>query len=357
MPVDVIMPKLGLTMTEGVLTLWLVPDGANVNKGQSIFEIETDKAVIEAQAAESGVLHITVEAGARVPVLEKVGYIITPGEAEPAIPHVGAATSPTSDPAIPASIAGVTREIQHISVSNRQTKEEGQRNIVPIQGVRAVIAQRMLASVQSTAPVTLTSEVDATKLVNLRQQLNRKPGEHITYNDILVKIIATCLREFPYMNAQREGDAIRLLTPASTAGVTEVNVGVAVDTERGLIVPVIHNADQLSIAEISRELGEKAKRALEASSLPDELTGGTFTLTNLGGLGVDAFTPVINLPEVAILGVGQIVRKPVEYQGEIALRYRMVLSLTFDHCLVDGSPAARFLRHLKELVEEPDVLL
>jgi pyruvate dehydrogenase E2 component (dihydrolipoamide acetyltransferase) len=136
-----------------------------------------------------------------------------------------------------------------------------------------------------------------------------------------------------------------------------VNIGLATDTERGLLVPVIRNADRLTVIEIERELNEKIERARAGQSLPDELSGGTFTITNLGAYGVDGFTPVINPPEIAILAIGRIEEKPVAVQGKIGLRQQMTLSLKFDHRLVDGAPAARFLQTIRDLIEKPYLMM
>ena len=219
----------------------------------------------------------------------------------------------------------------------------------PLSGVRGVIASRMALSVHTTARVTLVMEVDATQLVQMRERLKAKvekewgfaPG----YNDLLGKILATALRKFPYMNARLKDNAIEQLKP--------INLGMAVDTEHGLIVPVIHNADEKSLRQFGLEFRELAERAHNRMSRSDDLSGGTFTLTSLGAFGVDAFTPVINYPEAAILGVGRIAPRAVVVEGQVVARTTCTLSLVFDHRLVDGAPAARFLTYLKELVEEP----
>ena len=220
---------------------------------------------------------------------------------------------------------------------------------VSLSGVRAVIANRMALSVHTTARVTLVMEVDATQLVEMRERLKAKvekewgfaPG----YNDLLGKILASALHKFHYMNARLTADAIERLKP--------VNLGMAVDTEHGLLVPVIHNADQKSLRQFGLEFRELAERARNRRSLADDLSGGTFTLTSLGTYGVDAFTPVINYPDAAILGVGRIAPKAVPLGDQVVVRTMCTLSLVFDHRLVDGAPAARFLAYLKELIEEP----
>lgn len=451
MAVEVTMPKLGLTMSDGLLVRWLVEDGRAVSQGQPLFEIETDKATVEAEAPAEGVLHIVVEAGSVVPVMGVVGHILAPGEALPrpaVLPNqrtvraqedrpqgtYAAAWQPSSgrvlaSPAarrrarelrvdinqVPGSGEGgrivladvearaslaeeqapataaqevrasplakrMAREagldlvtIQGSGAGNRITKEDVERalserhpvippsyapespqgEIIPLAGVRSVIAERMLTSVQQTASVTITSTVDATELVNVRDQLNeglsQKLGFRIAYNDILIKIVARALKEFPYMNAHQEEGAMRLMS--------DVHIGLAIDTQRGLMVIVVPHANDKSIPDISREVQDKARRAIDGGILPDELSGSTFTLTNLGAFGVEAFTPIINPPEVAILGIGRIEQQPAAYKGEISLRQRMILSLTFDHRLIDGAPAARFLQRVRDLIEKPYLML
>jgi pyruvate dehydrogenase E2 component (dihydrolipoamide acetyltransferase) len=224
---------------------------------------------------------------------------------------------------------------------------------IPLKGVRAVIAQRMAASVHTTARVTLVSEVDATHFVEMRERLKQQVAEEWGfapgYNDLLAKIVANALRKFPYMNARLTEDAIELLA--------HVNIGIAVDTERGLLVPVVRDVDRKSLRQFGEELRQLIERARAGRALPDDLTGGTFTITNLGTYDIDAFTPVINLPEAAILGVGRIAPKVVVRDGQMVIRQMVTLSLAFDHRLVDGAPAARFLQYIKQLVEEPYLLV
>jgi len=227
------------------------------------------------------------------------------------------------------------------------------RERIPLKGVRAIIAERMGTSVHTTARVTLMMEVDATEFVAARERIKAKVSEEWGfspgYNDLLAKIVASALRKFPYMNARLAPDAIELLN--------QVNLGMAVDTERGLLVPVIRNADQKSLRQFGAEFRQMVDRARNGRSLPEDLSSGTFTITNLGMYDVDAFTPVINLPEAAILGVGRIAPKVTPYKGEVSIRQMWTLSLVFDHRLVDGAPAARFLQYIKQLVEEPYLLI
>jgi len=227
---------------------------------------------------------------------------------------------------------------------------------IPLKGVRAIIADRMGSSVHTTARVTLVTEVDATEFVAMRERLKAKVSEQWGfapgYNDLLALIVAKALRQFPYMNARLAPDAIELMA--------HVNLGMAVDTEKGLLVPVIRDADTKSLRDFGQEFRQLVDRARKGRSLPDDLAGGTFTITNLGMHDIDAFTPVINLPEAAILGVGRInpkwVFKP-ESPSATVLRQMLTLSLVFDHRIVDGAPAARFLQWIKGVVEEPYLMV
>ncbi|MEJ2300193.1 MAG: 2-oxo acid dehydrogenase subunit E2 [Anaerolineales bacterium] len=226
---------------------------------------------------------------------------------------------------------------------------------IPLKGVPGLIFERMAASVHTTARVTLITEADATAFVEARESLKKSvteawgfaPG----YNDLLAIIVARALREYPYMNARLSEDG------SSIEWVSSINLGMAVDTERGLLVPVIREADRKGLQAFGSEFRQLVERARAGRSLPDDLTGGTFTITNLGMYEVDAFTPIINLPEAAILGVGRITPKVVPFEEEIVVRQRWALSLVFDHRLVDGAPAARFLQRIKHLVENPFLLL
>jgi pyruvate dehydrogenase E2 component (dihydrolipoamide acetyltransferase) len=227
---------------------------------------------------------------------------------------------------------------------------------IPLKGIRGIIAERMGASVHTTARVTLVSEVDATELVALRERLKARLAESWGftpgYNDLLALVVSRSLRQHPYMNARLAPDAIELLS--------RVNLGMAVDTERGLMVPVIRDADTKGLRSLGLDFRELVDRARKGRSLPDDLSGGTFTITNLGMHDIDAFTPVINLPEAAILGVGRITPKWVyrpESPDAPVLRQMLTLSLVFDHRLVDGAPAARFLQAIKGAIEEPYLLL
>ena len=212
-------------------------------------------------------------------------------------------------------------------------------------------AERMLASTQATAPVTLTTEVDATELVRLRGQLKQDaaPGQAVPgYNDLFARLVAQALLEHPALNARLEGDEI-----VQSAA---VHMGLAVDTPRGLLVPVLRDVTSKSVRQLAAESAALVEQARAGRLGPDALTGSTFSLTNLGMYDIDLFTPVINLPECAILGLGRIQAKQVVVDAaseRVAIRQMMGLSLTFDHRLVDGAPAARFLQRVKQFIEQP----
>ena len=224
--------------------------------------------------------------------------------------------------------------------------------VIPMTGIREIIAERMTLSVQTNASVTLHTEVDATAFVELRRMLNDKLQAKeisLTYTDLLVKVVANALGEHPRLNATLTNEGIHLLT--------EINIGVAVALEDGLVVPVVRNADKDRLSEISAVVRGFAERARSNQLTPSELQGGSFTITNLGNFGIDAFTPIINPPESAILGVGRIVKKPVVHNDEIAIRSMLTLSLTFDHRVIDGAPAAQFLQTVAGYIQDPYLLL
>ncbi|HEV7217022.1 MAG TPA: 2-oxo acid dehydrogenase subunit E2 [Chloroflexota bacterium] len=222
---------------------------------------------------------------------------------------------------------------------------------IKVDGMRRLIGERMLQSVQSSAQITLTTEADATGLVELRSHLlpaarvygHRPP----TYTDVLVHLVARVLPAHPLLNSSLlgAGDVQEIACWA------DVNIGVAVALERGLVVPVVRNADQKSLDVISADLATMVERARAKSLTTDDVLAGTFTVTNLGALEVDGFTPIINPPQCAILGVGRIHRKPAVFQDQIAIRQLLTLSLTVDHRIVDGAPAAAFLLDVKRAIE------
>jgi pyruvate dehydrogenase E2 component (dihydrolipoamide acetyltransferase) len=229
----------------------------------------------------------------------------------------------------------------------------GISRVQPLIGVRGVIARRMSQSAFTAPHVTLFTEADASALVEARAQLNAelaRGGVKISYNALLIAIAARVLRDHPDLNAGLVDDQIHYYA--------DINMALAVDTERGLLAPVIRNADRLDLVALQQTGDELIQRALGGQSRPDDLTGGTFTLTNLGMFDIDGFTPIINQPQAAILGIGRIAARPVVGpDNEVRVGQMMTLSLSFDHRLVDGGPAARFLQRIKQLIERPFALM
>jgi len=239
----------------------------------------------------------------------------------------------------------VIEDVQRAIAARAQAAEQPAQT-VPLRGMRQTIAARMLQSLQSMAQVTLTTEADVTDAMRLRQGLARQWKDGVLSPlHLVIKATARALKDHPRMNAIQKAQEIEL--------VPEIHIGVAVSLPEGLIVPTIRQADAKSLAQIAREAQDLANRAREGKATYDEVTGGTFTITNLGPYEIDAFTPIINPPQVGILGVGRAVEKPVVHEGEIAKRAMMFLSLTFDHRVIDGAPAAEFLRAVKGYLEDP----
>jgi len=393
------MPKFGLTMTEGTIQKWFKAEGDAIKAGESLFEVETEKVLYEVESPAAGtVAKLLYPVEAVVPVGLPVAVIAEAGEnvAEVAARYSGsapaakAAAAPAPAAASPAPVAAPASgrregapvtpaarklaEEHKIDVSRvvgtgpggRVTREDVQKIIdaggqapapapppaaapavpapagqsVPLRGMRKVIAERMHKSLQGSAQLTITTEVDVTQLIDRRQEVQRE--FNATYTDFIVQACAHALKQHARMNAMLDGEAIHLQE--------QISVGVAVALDEGLIVPVIHNTDKKSLKDIAQEARGLAEKARAGKLTLEEVSGGTFTVSNLGMYGVDGFTPILNTPQTGILGVGRIVEKPVIYRGEIAKRSMMVLSLTFDHRVIDGAPAGAFLQTVADLL-------
>lgn len=250
---------------------------------------------------------------------------------EDVLRHVEARTETPQPKPVPVAVGGV------------------EYTAIPFAGMRKRIADNVVKS-KATAPhVTLTLEVDMTACASLRTELipdiEKAYGTRLSFTDILVKATARALEEHPLLNSSLAGDELRLFKPK--------NIGVAVALEEGLIVPVVKEAERKTLGSISSELKQLVERSRTGKFTPDDLAGGTFTITNLGAFGIDVFDPIIVTGQAAILGVGRIADKPVVINKEVVVRSMMNLCLSFDHRIVDGAPAARFLQRLKELLENP----
>lgn len=356
MVMRVLMPRLSVTMKDGIVVQWLKEEGDTVREGEPLMAIETEKVSYEIEAPTSGVLRkILAKEGDIVPVAEAVAIITAPGEEVPEVeaPPVKLRERIIASPAAKrlarehaidlADVKGTGPGGRIVEADVRRLVAEAEavpqvREVIPLAGIRRVTAERLSKSTQTAAHCTITMEVDMSNAVKLRERVR------VSYTDLLVKAVAEALAEHPIMNSSLGVGGIRVFD--------DINVGVAVDTEKGLVVPVIRNADRKSLKEIASTLRRLVERAREGRLTSEDMAGGTFTLTNLGMFGVDVFTPIINPPETAILGVGRIVERPVVMGNEVTIRPMMQMSLSFDHRVVDGAPASRFLRRVKEILEE-----
>ncbi|MFN8486307.1 MAG: dihydrolipoamide acetyltransferase family protein [Caldilineaceae bacterium] len=406
MATDIYMPLMGLTMSEGTVSRWLKAEGAMVKKGEPVLEIETDKATVEIEAPSDGIIGpLLVQDGTVVPVGTILSYVLAPGEAAPVNGRQGDRETGRQgeEPAPPPATRNLPLATQRMFASplarrvayehqvdlrqveatgpngrivaadvqaylaQRQLEIGDQRSetspqspvsspqspvsdlLSPMSSIRRLIAERMVTSRQMTAHVTLALEAEATGLAAWRASL-KADGVQASYNDLLVCIVAKALREHPALMSQMTNDG-QIKTP------TQINIGLAVDTPRGLLVPVLRDAANKGVGQVAAETQALIERAHTGKSKPEELTGGVFTISNLGMYEIEVFTPVINLPECAILGVGSIEERAVVRAGQVCARLTVALSLAFDHRLVDGAPAARFLQRIKQLVEQPLRLL
>ncbi|AFV12156.1 dihydrolipoyllysine-residue acetyltransferase component of acetoin cleaving system [Thermacetogenium phaeum DSM 12270] len=380
MAAQITMPKLGLSMKTGTVAKWLKNEGDRVKKGEPVVEIMTEKITNTVEAPEEGILlKIVASKGAKLPIGALLGVIGSEGEdisallAEaPGGTAAAASAAPAAGERIKISPAArklaeengidYTR-IKGTGPEGRITREDVERaiaegipaaddrptlEVIPYEGMRRAIGDNMAHSWAVAPKVTHHTSVDLSGIIALRREINEgvKEKDKVSITAFLVKAVAKALELKPAVNATLDGEEIKVLQ--------DINIGVAVALPDGLIVPVVRNADQKDIYQVNKEIRDLAKRARRNKLEPDEMTGGTFTVTNLGAYGsVDWFTPIINQPESAILGVGRTVERPVVVNGEITIRPMLGLSLAFDHRVIDGAPAAEFLKVLIDLIEKP----
>lgn len=442
----VVMPKLGMTMTEGVITKWLKAEGDDVIKGESILVVESDKANVEIDASESGKL-VKILRNEReiLPVAEPIGIIANTLEdglmllntgnyiaekplkemKQTEISTVGADFE--SDMIKGAEISDSLKKMQRIFASPRakalarklginladirgtgpegiiierdltvlnsrnepkvtplakklieqsdldlyeikgsgthgrimkedvesvlkfQHKEKSSSGkVLPFKGIRKIISDRMMESLHGMAQANHRIKVDMSEAIRLREGFKQQ-GRRVSYSDILIKIVARALRDFPIMNSSLTEEGILMKE--------DVNIGMATAIESGLVVPVIAEADKKNLDEIAKISAELVEKAKNGRLIPNDYSGGTFTVTNLGMYDIDEFTAIINPPEIGILAVGKIDRIPVAEGDSILIKPIMMLSLTYDHRVVDGAPAAHFLQRIKQLLQDPYLLL
>jgi pyruvate dehydrogenase E2 component (dihydrolipoamide acetyltransferase) len=407
MATEVIIPSLGEVVEHVTILKWFKSEGDWVAKGEPLLEVESEKVTVEIEAPASGILaRILFPKGSKVPIAQVVAIIAARGEriaeqyGEPMPRASETAGGPLQRP-MPVQerksdgvrAAPVARKLaeqhgidlslvkptgphgtimkkdveEYLAFSSAGPAASAKKNeemvshglpaalaakepieSLPIEGVRRVIFNNMYQSLSQTAQLTLHTEACAESLVALRGRFSGK-GQDVSYNAILVKISAMALRLHPKINVSVEGDNIRVWR--------QVHIGLAMEAKEALIVPVVRNSDMKTIWEIEREIKELVEKTRQNKLSPDELVNGTFTLSNLGFADIDYFTPIIRPPESAILGVGRIVKKPGIKDDQVVPEARIGLSLTFDHRIIDGAPAARFLNTIKGMIEDPLVMI
>ena len=399
MAVEVFMPKMSDHMEAGEVVGWLVEEGDRVEKGQAIVEVLTDKAVAELEALASGVLkgiRIGTEAGVIVPVGETMAFIAEPNEEVPALPPLVSAkikqaqermrsSPPTSHPA--SAKAAEPDRVRATPVARRvarelgidlalvegtgpggRIREEDVRDFakggellpsfqpeeldvewLDLTSIQRLVGRRMVESIQIAPQFALSISVDMSNTLSLREslmgQVVAETGERLSITAILVQVVSQALRQHPRANASFDEGRIKLYS--------QVNVGVAVGADGGVVVPVVEEADQKTLVQINRELRAFQEKARRMRFSVEELSGGTFTISNLGMYGIDRFTAIINPPQSGILAVGRVIKTPVGMPDDtIALRPMLSLTLTVDHRVVDGLQAARFLVEVKNRLEQ-----
>ena len=394
---EVRVPMLGLSMKEATVDKWLIGEGGQVRQGEALLEVTTDKLNATIESPASGILgRVFASEGSVVLVGAVLGLVGAPGDdfetarvgdrTPAANAPIGSTTSaPTAPIAASSALPGeeslvspaarrVARE-RGIDIRMVRPSAQGKRittadveafaagsettatvpsapalassdwlRKVPFKGVRRATAERLSSSLQQMAQVTISRQAEVLGLVarrnSLQAEIEATSGLHLTYTDLVAHEVAALLLDHPLLNCALENDQIVLSN--------HVHLGIAVALDEGLIVPVVRDAHAKSLEDITRDRTELAARAKSGTLSLDEIEGGTFTISNLGSFGADAFTPIVNPPQCAILGLGRIVDKPVAVNGHVEVQPSMWLSLTFDHRLVDGAPAARFLHALAE---------
>ncbi|KFN01538.1 2-oxo acid dehydrogenase subunit E2 [Bacillus clarus] len=399
MAVEVVMPKLGMAMKEGIVTNWNIKTGDNVTKGELIASINSEKIETEIEAPADGtVLDIAVGEDQGVPPGTVICYIGKPNEEVSVHEEVPATKDVAPKETAPQSVqhpepyakGGTKQRVKISPVAKKIAKAENldittligtgpggritkvdvlkaleekvaipeviekeESKEIPVTGMRKAIATWMHTSLQNSAQLTLTMKVDVTDLIalhkNMAEVVQKRYENTLTITDFVSRAVVLALGEHKDMNSAYINDTIYQFE--------HVHLGIAVALEKGLVVPAIRFANNLSLVELSQEIKKAALKAREGCLSSDDMHGTTFTISNLGSFGIEYFTPVLNTPETGILGVGAIEHVPV-YRGEELQKGSMLpLSLTFDHCVLDGAPAAAFLQAIKQYLEEPVTIL
>ena len=368
-------------MKEGTVVNWFKKEGEPVKKGDPLVEVLSEKVTYDVEAPASGILRkILALEGDEVPVAGTLGIIAEKDEPLPEIEEATVTTAPQEriEKVAPLPEKEMVKKVRERVLASPAAKRlareydidlaevgdsgpEGRiveedvrryieemtptprvREVIPLTGIKKTTAERLSLSARTAPHSTVTMEVDMSNAVKLREKTQ------VSYTDILVKAVAQALGEHRIVNSTLEGEQIKVYE--------DINIGVAVATEKGLVVPVIGNANKKPLTQIASTLKELVEKAREGKLTKEDVTGGTFTITNLGMYGVEVFIPIINPPEAAILGVGKITEKPVIVNKEMQVKPMMYLSLAYDHRIVDGTPAAKFLQRVKQILERSSEL-
>lgn len=397
MPRYLVLPKIGMNMEEGVISEWLIKPGDKVEKEQMVVRAETDKAVQDLFATDSGIVYkLLVQPGDVVPCQEKIAILLDEGETydesqeektETKEEITGETTEQPSEEKVQKveTVVNKTGRVHRISpLARKMAKDlgipesdltpakEGKRIVkadvlryqenkslckeqehteestfVPFTRKRQFIAKKMLDSAHNKPRVSLVAEVDCENLITFRERL--KLRGKVTYNEIIAKACAAALKKYPEMNCITEEGGYRIMKM--------VNVGIAVDTPDGLLVPVLKDVATKGIMTLAGEFRELVEKARDGKLSVDEMSGGTFSISNVGMFGIESFDPIVNSPECMILGVGCMKEKVTVVNHEMCIRNCMKLSLAFDHTVFDGATAAKLLKEIKELLEDPALML
>jgi 2-oxoglutarate dehydrogenase E2 component (dihydrolipoamide succinyltransferase) len=402
MSVELKIPVIGESVTEVTLSSWLKKDGDYVSEGEAVCEIESDKASMELPAPSAGVLKIMAEAGSELKIGAKIGELDT-AASKPAAQATKAEAPAAKAEAAPVATVSSGKEVNHPSPAARKildekgvaadavkgsgkdgriTKEDamnasaapaaaakpavaapapraaapaGSRNVRPekMTRLRKTIASKLVEAKNTTAMLTTFNEVDMYELMNMRKKykdaFTKKHGVGLGFMSLFTKAVTVALKDWPAVNAQINGDEIVYHDYA--------DIGIAVSTPKGLVVPVVRNAESMSLAEIEKEILALATKARDGKITIEEMQGGTFSITNGGVFGSMLSTPILNIPQSAILGMHNIIERPVAINGQVVIRPMMYLALSYDHRIIDGRESVSFLKQVKELLEDPSRLL
>jgi 2-oxoglutarate dehydrogenase E2 component (dihydrolipoamide succinyltransferase) len=380
---EVKVPTVGESINTGVIVSWLKHSGDKVEEGENLFELETDKAVLEIPSPGAGILEILVEEGTEVSIGQTVAMLGSAKEKEKAAPAEKSEPSEVAEPVQkveeklaepesaqkaafsepPKSVSSPPAKVEQkerkpslvppVVEAEKRIKENRRSERVPMSAIRKRTAERLVKAMQNTAYITTFNEIDMQKVIDIRMQykdqFQKEHGIKIGFMSFFVKASVQALKDFPAVNTQVDGSDIIFKY--------FYDIGVAISIDEGLIVPVIRDADTLHFAEVEKTIADMAKRAREKKLMPDELTGGTFTITNGGVFGSLLSTPIPAYPQTAILGMHAIKNRPVVIDEKITIRPMMYVALSYDHRVIDGREAVGFLARIKEYIENPDKLL